>query len=505
MTKAQTPKPQCADAREVRLDQVRLIARNVPVIVIANLLNALLTVAFSGDVAPLLVLGTWLTLTVALSAVGSWMWWTHRDEAFWRDVDASVIRRITLSAALGGGLWGLFAVIVFPPESLSHQVLLALVVGSTAAASLVSLQSVPLASASYILLSLAPLIVSFGRVGDPLHWFMTEMLAAFAVVLIALSHNSHVAFLEGVRLRLANAELLERTAAANETLKRNVGELEWSRNRLIQQANQLKKLAQASAQERQKAEAANLAKSTFLANMSHELRTPLSAIIGFSEMMQREALGPVGSMRYRAYADDINRSGMHLLELVNDLLDLSRIEAGKMELAEDVVDVGQVIADCLVLVRDAAARAGIEVAVDRDPRLPAVYADERKLKQILINLLSNAIKFTGSGGAVEIVAAVAASGGLQMSVRDSGVGIGPEDLGKVFEPFGQLRSAIESESRQPGTGLGLPLSRKLAELHGGTLEIESMVGRGTTVLLSLPPERVRAESSASAAAAVAVA
>ncbi|HXP73058.1 MAG TPA: ATP-binding protein [Stellaceae bacterium] len=503
MTQAQRPEPMRADPREIRFDQVRLLARNVPVIVIANLLNSLLTVAFFGDVAPPWVLGAWLMLTVALSAIGSCVWWARRDESFWRDVDASVIRRITLCAGLGGGLWGLFALIVFPPESLSHQVLLALVVGSTAAASLVSLQSIPLASAGYILLSLAPLIVAFGRVGDPLHWFMTEMLAAFAVVLIALSHNSYATFLEGVRLRVANADLLERTAVANETLKRNVGELEWSRHRLIKQANELKKLAQTSTQERRKAEAANLAKSTFLANMSHELRTPLSAIIGFSEMMQREALGPVGSTRYRAYADDINRSGMHLLGLVNDLLDLSKIEAGKMELMEDLVDVGQLIADCMTLVRDAAARAGIELAVDRDQSLPVVFADERKLKQILINLLSNAIKFTGSGGSVEIVVAVAASGGLEISVRDSGVGIRPEDIAKVMEPFGQLRSSIESG--QPGTGLGLPLSRKLAELHGGTLEIESAPGRGTTVLLSLPPERVSAGRAEGSAAAIAVA
>src|SRR5579859_2568072 len=218
-------KPRDIDAREIRLDQVRLLARNVPAILIANLLNTLLTVAFFGDVAPAPVLGVWLMLTVALSAVGSWMWWARRDESFWRELDSSVIRRITLSAALGGGLWGLFALIVFPPDSLSHQVLLALVVGTTAAASLVSLQSIPLASAGYILLSLAPLIVAFGRVGDPLHWFMTEMLAAYAVVLIALSHNNYAQFLEGVRLRLTNADLLERTAVANETLKRNLGEL----------------------------------------------------------------------------------------------------------------------------------------------------------------------------------------------------------------------------------------------------------------------------------------
>jgi signal transduction histidine kinase len=496
-------KTQDVGAQEIRFDQVRLLARNVPAILIANLLNSLLTVAFFGDVAPPLALGVWLMLTVTLSALGSWMWWARRDESFWREVDASVIRRITLSAALGGGLWGLFALIVFPPDSLAHQVLLALVVGSTAAASLVSLQSIPLASASYILLSLAPLIVSFGRVGDPLHWFMTEMLAAYTVVLIALSHNSYASFLEGVRLRLTNAELLERAAVANETLKRNVGELEWSRNRLIQQATQLRKLAHEATLDRQKADAANLAKSAFLANMSHELRTPLSAIIGFSEMMQHEALGPVGSTRYRAYADDINRSGMHLLELVNDLLDLSKIEAGKMELVEDLVDIGQLIADCLALLRDTAARADIELAVDKDPRLPPVYADERKLKQILINLLSNALKFTDAGGGVEIVAAVAASGGLQVSVRDSGVGIRPEDIAKAFEPFGQLRAAIESG--QPGTGLGLPLSRKLAELHGGTLEIESAADRGTTVMLSLPRERVQSQDPTPTAAETAVA
>ncbi|HKF73993.1 MAG TPA: ATP-binding protein [Stellaceae bacterium] len=503
MADSQAHQPRDADACEIRLDQVRLLVRNVPAILVTNLVNSLLTVAFFGAVAPPLALGVWLMLVVALSAVGFWMWWVRRDTSVWRGVDASVIRRITLSAAVGGGLWGLFALIVFPPESLAHQVLLALVVGSTAAAALVSLQSIPLASASYTLLSLAPLIVCFGRVGDPLHWFMTEMLSAYTVVLIALSHNSYASFLGGVRLRLANADLLERTAVANETLKRNVDELEWSRKRLIQQATQLRKLAQEATLEQRKAEAANLAKSTFLANMSHELRTPLSAIIGFSEIMQHEALGPVGSTRYRAYADDINRSGMHLLGLVNDLLDLSKIEAGKMELVEDFVDVDHLIADCLTLLRESAARAKIELAVVKDARLPPAYADERKLKQILINLLGNAIKFTGAGGSVEVAATVAASGTLQVSVRDSGAGIRPEDVAKVFEPFGQLRGAIESG--QPGTGLGLPLSRKLAELHGGTLEIESAEGAGTTVLLSLPPERLRAEAPASAVVEVAVA
>ena len=472
----QEPEPRDVYVREIRLDQLRLLARNVPAILVANLFNALLTVVFFRDVAPHVALGVWLMLTVALSAVSCWMWWGHRDESSWGQIDASIIRRITFSAALGGGLWGLFAVAMFPPEFFPHEVLLALIVGSTAAASLVSLQSIPLASAGYILLSLTPLIVAFGRVGDPLHWFVAQMLTAYAVVLIALSHNAYVQFLQGVRLRLSNTELVERMAVANEALKRNVDEL---------------------AQERRKAEDANLAKSAFLANMSHEFRTPLNAIIGFSELMQREAMGPIGSARYRGYADDINISGMHLLELVNDLLDLSKIEAGKMKLNEALVDVSRLIVDCLALLRDTAARAEIEFAIGKHPQVPPIYADELKLKQILLNLLSNAIKFTGAGGSVEIVASIAVSGELQICVRDTGIGIKPEDIVRVFEPFGQRQSALKTG--QPGTGLGLPLSRKLAELHDGTLEIESLPGCGTTVLLTLPSNRVRAVSATAVA------
>jgi signal transduction histidine kinase len=477
------------EQREYRLDQVRLLTRNIPVIIVANLVNSLLTMAFFRDVAPTWILVAWLTLSAILASIGGRGWWRHRTAPSPNDVAPSVIRRITLCAGLGGGLWGLFALILFPADSVSHQVLLALVVGSMAAASLVGLQSIPLASASYILLSLTPLIACFGGVGDSLHWFMTEMLTAFAVVLIALSHNSHVAFMEGVRLRLRNAELMTQTDGMNRALRRHVQELEWSRARLIQQARDLQELAQANGLERQRAETANRAKSIFLANMSHELRTPLNAIIGFSDMMRTEALGPVGSARYRSYADDINLSGMHLLGLINDLLDLSKIEAGKMRLIEDLVDIGHLVDDCLLLVRDAAERADIELVAEVPRALPAVYADERKLKQILINLCGNAVKFTPERGTVRIAALVEPSGCLAIRVSDSGIGIKPEDIARVLEPFGQLDGAPPRE--QSGTGLELPLSKMLAELHGGELEIHGGVGTGTTVLLRLPRERVR--------------
>jgi signal transduction histidine kinase len=477
------------EQRESRIDQACLLARNFPVIIVANLVNSLLTAAFFRDVAPRWVLFAWVALTAMLAAIGGRAWWRHRAAPRPSDVAPAVIRRITLSAALGGGLWGLFALILFPADSMPHQVLLALVVGSMAAASLVSLQSIPLASASYVLLSLAPLIACFGGVGDSLHWFMTEMLAAYAVVLIALSHNSHVAFSEGVRLRLRNAGLLQQTAGMNQVLKRQVQELEWSRARLIQQARDMHELAQANDLDRERAETANRAKSIFLANMSHELRTPLNAIIGFSEMMRSEALGPVGSARYRAYADDINQSGMHLLGLINDLLDLSKIEAGKMRLIEDIVDIDRLVRDCHTLVRDAAQRAKIHFAIEVPRTLPAVYADERKLKQILINLCGNAVKYTREGGTVRVAAAVEASGCLAISVSDNGAGIRSEDVATLLEPFGQLEGALAGG--QAGAGLGLPLSKMLAELHGGQLEIHGEAGQGTTVVLRLPRERVR--------------
>jgi len=477
------------EQREYRVDQVRLLARNIPVIIVANLVNSLLTMAFFRDVAPTWVLLAWLALSAVLASIGGRAWWRHRAAPSPSDIAPAVIRRITLCAGLGGGLWGLFALILFPADSMSHQVLLALVVGSMAAASLVGLQSIPLASASYILLSLAPLIACFGGVGDSLHWFMTEMLTAFAVVLIALSHNSHVAFMEGVRLRLRNAELMAQTDGMNRALKRHVQELEWSRSRLIQQARDMQELAQANGLERQRAETANRAKSIFLANMSHELRTPLNAIIGFSDMMRTEALGPVGSLRYRAYADDINQSGMHLLGLINDLLDLSKIEAGKMRLIEDLVDVDHLVEDCRTLVQDSAKRAQIELVAEVPRGLPAIYADERKLKQILINLCVNAVKFTPEHGTVRIAAMIEPSGCLAIRVSDSGTGIKPEDVAPVLEPFGQLDGILPRE--QAGTGLGLPLSKMLAEIHGGELEIQGSVGTGATVLLRLPRERVR--------------
>jgi PAS domain S-box-containing protein len=244
------------------------------------------------------------------------------------------------------------------------------------------------------------------------------------------------------------------------------------------------------------AEIASRSKSEFLANISHELRTPLNAIIGFSEIMRDQIFGPIGSPQYREYLGDVLESAHHLLELINDILDLAKAEAGKLELAEEQVDVGAVVRATVRLVRERVQRAGLELSVNAAEGLPIVQADERKLKQILLNLLSNAVKFTGEGGAIAVAAGLDGRGDLILSVTDSGIGIAPGDLALALAPFGQVEGSLNR--KHEGTGLGLPLSRAMAELHGGELTLESTLGKGTTVRVRLPASRLVREPSAAA-------
>ena len=236
------------------------------------------------------------------------------------------------------------------------------------------------------------------------------------------------------------------------------------------------------------AEAANRSKSEFVANMRHELRTPLNAIIGFSEIMANEFLGPVGSPKYLEYAKDINGSGTHLLEIINSMLDLSKVEAGKFELQDDIIDVPVALQASLTLVKGQAEKC--EVAIDNNSAadLPDLRADERNLKQIFLNLLTNAIKFTPAGGKITIDAWARQDTGYIFKISDTGIGIAPEDVPMVLKPFGQVESAISRT--QQGTGLGLPLTKSFVELHGGSLDLHSTMGAGTTVTVRFPAERI---------------
>ena len=239
---------------------------------------------------------------------------------------------------------------------------------------------------------------------------------------------------------------------------------------------------------KEQAEQANRAKSMFLANMSHELRTPLNAISGFSEIIGQELFGPLGDARYGEYAHDIHASGQHLLAIINDILDLSRIEEGQDELDESENAVSKIVDACMPLVRERAAAAHIRIELDIDDDLPRVIVDLRRIKQILINLLSNAIKFTNSGGSITISAAVDLAGTMEIAVKDTGIGMRTEDVPRALEPFGQIDSSLAR--RYDGTGLGLSLAKQLVESHGGQLLIDSALDIGTTVRMLLPPERL---------------
>jgi PAS domain S-box-containing protein len=239
---------------------------------------------------------------------------------------------------------------------------------------------------------------------------------------------------------------------------------------------------------RETAEAASRAKSTFLANMSHELRTPLNAIIGFSEVMKNELMGPMGSERYRNYSSDIHRSGKHLLQLINDVLDISKIEAGKAELREEQVDVGRIIDECAALIAPQASANSMSVKVNVADDLPSLRGDSRAIKQMLLNLLSNAVKFTPAHGKVSLGAAMSAAGELELAVSDTGIGIAEDLAERIFEPFFQVDSDLSR--RFPGTGLGLSLVKGLAEMHGGRIGVRSVPNEGSTFTITLPAARL---------------
>ncbi|HEX3953691.1 MAG TPA: ATP-binding protein [Stellaceae bacterium] len=247
------------------------------------------------------------------------------------------------------------------------------------------------------------------------------------------------------------------------------------------------------------AEAASRGKSAFMATMSHELRTPLNAIIGFSEMMLREVLGALGNDQYRAYVSDIHESGTHLLQIINDILDISKAEAGKLEIYEEVFDLRDTIRSVRQLMSNRIRSGALSESVDIPADLPLLRADERKTKQVLLNLVTNAVKFTPSGGHVGIVASFDCDTGISLRVTDNGIGIPEGDLTRVLQPFEQVDSSLSRQHQ--GTGLGLPLVKAIMELHGGNLDLRSEVGVGTEATVTFPPQRATIDPNANAAEA----
>ncbi|MGH6946346.1 MAG: PAS domain-containing sensor histidine kinase [Kiloniellales bacterium] len=282
-----------------------------------------------------------------------------------------------------------------------------------------------------------------------------------------------------------------RNAEARQT--RTIAALSQAQEKLEQQADELGNLAECYAAEKDRAEAANRAKSSFLASMSHELRTPLNAILGFSEVIRDRVLGPLDKPIYSEYAADIHRSGSHLLDLINDMLDMSKIEAGKWELQLGSFSLEETIEASLRILAQRADEAGVALLRELEP-LPLLVADERAMRQVCLNLVANAIKFTPRGGRVT-VGARCLDGRISVSVADTGIGIAAKDLPRVGQPFVQVEGSEVELGRgwAQGTGLGLAISRALVEFHGGILAIESTRGEGTKVTFTLPLVEVRRE------------
>lgn len=304
-----------------------------------------------------------------------------------------------------------------------------------------------------------------------LHYLLRGTPQDVVLAILTIGAEAYFVMVAG-RLHIAAVSALE----ARGQLDTLIGELEQSKAKSDEAARL--------------AEAANLAKSRFLAQMSHELRTPLNAILGFSEVMKNEVLGGHAVPAYKEYAADIHQSGEHLLNLINEILDLSRIEAGRYELNEEPVSLVGIADDCTYLMKMRATNRGITLHTLFESNLPKVWADERAVRQVTLNLLSNAIKFTPQGGEVFTKVGWTASGGQYLSVRDTGPGIPEEEIPVVMASFGQGSNSIKSAEQ--GAGLGLPIVKGLIDLHGGTFTLRSKLREGTEVIVTLPPERVMA-------------
>jgi cell cycle sensor histidine kinase DivJ len=309
----------------------------------------------------------------------------------------------------------------------------------------------------------------------------------------ALVHPEDLAVMQAAFM---DAAYLHRAGAAEVRLKHRARGYVWAEIRyrpaegpegdivaVTRDISERKQHERALIEARDAAEGASRAKSAFLANMSHELRTPLNAIIGFSEVMIQEIFGPVGSPRYREYARHIHESGAHLLELINSVLDMSKIEAGKFELHEEIFEIEDVASAAIRFAGPAAERGGVALKLAVTPAARKIFADKRAVKQMLINLITNGVKFTPRGGDVRIAARVG-SAGLEIAVADSGTGIAKADLEKLGKPFEQVEGA--HTRAKEGTGLGLALVKSLVAMHGGEMVLSSVVGEGTIVTLRLP-------------------
>jgi two-component system cell cycle sensor histidine kinase PleC len=453
--------PAASPAAELRVQHLEIAARYL----FTNLLPLPFVIVGLGlmlaawhEPAPLIAWGVASTLT--------WMATISVIRAFLSDADKgariarwtiAVCATLFVSATVFASVAPLFWV---EGERLNNVLLYVLVAASLASAGAQSAPSTPVVIANLTPYGLVFLHLSLANETFPMNVGLAFLQLCYIVLVALYARTVWQLADDMLRLRLEKRELIDKLQHA------------------LVEATKAK----------QKAEAASSAKSEFLANMSHELRTPLNAILGFSEIIRDRMLGEAAVGRYSEYGGHIHFSGRHLLGLIGDILDLSKIEAGKRELDERDVDLMVIARDALHFVEPQAQRKSLDLALD-GPARAVVRADERAMRQIIANLLSNAVKFTPNAGVVTLRVTSDPSTGVSIVVTDTGVGIRPEDMSKIMESFGQARHDVATTDEQ-GTGLGLPIVKGLVGLHGGTLKIDSAPGKGTSVTVTLPPARM---------------
>jgi len=377
------------------------------------------------------------------------------------DVDIGVwTRRLIMAELIAGLVWAGFALVGRDAADTAGNVFIF--------ASLIVVLAIRMTFASTVMpilyVGTIPMTIAvvarLVMLGHPFYWAMASMAVGVHVYFIFLAKGLNATALAMLAFRAEKDAL--------------IGELEKEKT--------------ISDEGRRRAESANIAKSRFLATMSHELRTPLNAILGFSEVMKAEILGPMENSTYKEYAGNIHDSGRHLLHLINEILDLSRIEAGRYELKEETSRLSDIAEDCHRLLKLRAESKGLKIVLDLEEHLPQIWVDERAIRQVCLNLLSNAVKFTPKGGTITIRASRCPSGGQILIVRDTGPGIPKDEIPKVLQAFGQ--GSLAHETAEGGTGLGLPIVQNLVELHGGTFELRSELRKGTEARVLLPSKRV---------------